>query len=122
MYGTLSFPRPHASVIKLSQNTSGSISGSVIFISCLFSNSSSVLGILEIKLALSQAARGRVVVGSYLVERGNGSRGVAAEAVAFLDCADGALEVGAVQQLRELQEAVAQDKQLGHRQTDRLSL
>lgn len=39
------------------------------------------------------------------MERGNGSRGVAAEAIAFLDCADDALEVGAVQQLRELQEA-----------------
>lgn len=48
-----------------------------------------------------------------LVERGNGSRGVAAEAIAFLDCGDGALEVGAVQQLGELQEAVAQHKQLG---------
>lgn len=54
-----------------------------------------------------------VVVGSYLVERGNHSRGVAAEAIAFLDGGDGALEVGAVHQLGELQEAVAQDEQLG---------
>lgn len=59
---------------------------------------------------------GYVIVGSYLVERGNGSWGVAAEAIASLDCGDGALEVSTVQQLRELQEAVAQDKQLG--QTD----
>jgi len=57
--------------------------------------------------------RAYVIVGSYLIERGNGSRGVAAEAIAPLDRGDGALEVGAVQQLRELQEAVAQDEQLG---------
>lgn len=49
------------------------------------------------------------------MQRGNGSRGVAAEAVASLDCADGALEVGAVQQLGQLQEAVAEHEQLGHR-------
>lgn len=56
---------------------------------------------------------GYVIVGSYLVERGNGSRGVAAEAIASLDRGDGALEVGTVQQLRELQHSVAQDEQLG---------
>lgn len=56
---------------------------------------------------------GYVCVGSHLVERGNGSRGVAVQAVAPLDGGDGTLEVRAVQQLRELQEAVAQDEQLG---------
>lgn len=56
---------------------------------------------------------GYVFVGSHLVERGNGSRGVAVQAVAPLDGGDGTLEVRAVQQLRELQEAVAQDEQLG---------
>lgn len=113
----LSFHWPHASAIKPSQSPSGSHLGSVILICCLFSNSSFVFGLLGIKFSCSQAARGCVVVGSYLVEWGNGSRGVAAEAVASLDCADCALEAGAVQQLGELQEAVAQDKQLGH--TDR---
>lgn len=46
------------------------------------------------------------------MQRGNGSRGVAAEAVASLDCGDDALEVSAVKQLGELQEAVAKDKEL----------
>ena len=50
------------------------------------------------------------------MERGNSSRGVAAEAIASLDSGDDALEVGAVQQLRELQQSVAQDEQL--RRTD----
>lgn len=54
---------------------------------------------------------------SYLIQRGNGSWGVAAEAVASLDGWDGALEVGAVEQLRKLQEAVAQDEQLQERKT-----
>lgn len=57
---------------------------------------------------------GCVFVGSYLMERGNGSRGIAAEAKAALDGGDGALEVGAVEQLRELQQAVTQDEQLRH--------
>lgn len=51
------------------------------------------------------------------MERGNGSRGVATEAIASLDRGDGTLEVSAVQQLRELQEAVAQDEQLGQDDT-----
>lgn len=46
------------------------------------------------------------------MQRGNGGRGVAAEAVAPLDGGDDALEVGAVEQLGELQEAVAQHEQL----------
>lgn len=61
---------------------------------------------------------GYVCVGSHLVERGNGSRGVAVQAVAPLDGGDGTLEVRAVQQLRELQEAVAQDEQLGEKKGD----
>lgn len=104
------------SVIKLFQNAwvPLELSGSVILICCLFSNSSFVIGILGIKLSWFQTVWGYVIVGSYLVERGNGSRGVAAEAIASLDCGDGALEVGAVQQLGELQQSVAQDEQLGH--------
>lgn len=105
------------SVIKQFQNTGvwPQSSGSVILISCLFSSSSFVIGSLEINLSWS--VWGYVIVGSYLVERGNGSWGVAAEAVAPLDCGDDALEVSAVQQLGKLQEAVAQDKQL--RKTDK---
>lgn len=61
---------------------------------------------------ISDRVWGYVIFGSYLVERGNGSRGVAAEAIASLDCGDDALEVSTVQQLGELQEAVAQDKEL----------
>lgn len=53
-----------------------------------------------------------VSFGSHLIEGGDGSRRVAAEAVAPLDGGDDALEVGAVQQLGELQEAVAQDEEL----------
>lgn len=100
------------SVIKQFQNTGvwPQSSGSVILISCLFSSSSFVIGSLEINLSWS--VWGYVIVGSYLVERGNGSWGVAAEAVAPLDCGDDALEVSAVQQLGKLQEAMAQDKQL----------
>lgn len=106
------------SVIKLFQNARVplELSGSVILICCLFSNSSFVIGTLEIKLSWSQSVWGYVIVGSYLVERGNSSRGVAAEAIASLDSGDDALEVGAVQQLRELQQSVAQDEQL--RRTD----
>lgn len=84
------------------------LTGSVILICGLFSDSFFVVDILEINPSLW----GYVFVGSYLVQRGNGSWGVAAEAVASLDCSDGALEVGAVEQLRELQEAMAQDEQL----------
>lgn len=91
-------------------------SGSEIMICCLFSNSSSVIGSLEINLPRPQTVWGCVIVGFYLVERGNGSWGVAAEAIASLDCGDDALEVSGVQQLGELQEAVAQHEQLG--QTD----
>lgn len=61
---------------------------------------------------------GYVCVGSHLVERGNGSRGVAVQTIAPLDGGDGTLEVRAVQQLRELQEAVAQDEQLGEKKGD----
>lgn len=57
------------------------------------------------------------------MQGGNGSRGVAAEAVASLDCGDDALEVGAVEQLGELQEAVAQDEELaGTHREDRRTL
>lgn len=51
--------------------------------------------------------------GSHLVQRRDGSRRVAAEAVAALHGGDDALEVGAVEQLGELQEAVAQHEELG---------
>lgn len=50
---------------------------------------------------------------SHLVQRRDGSRRVAAEAVAALHGGDDALEVGAVEQLGELQEAVAQHEELG---------
>lgn len=55
---------------------------------------------------------GYVIVGAYLMQRGNGSWGVAAEAITSLNCGDDALEVSAVEQLGELQEAVAQDEEL----------
>lgn len=105
------------SVLKLYQNTWVLLewrgSEEVWFWCCVFSNSSFVISMFQIKRSWSQSVWGHVVVGSHLVERGNGSRGVAAEAVASLDSGDGALEVGAVEQLRELQEAMAQDEQLG---------
>lgn len=46
------------------------------------------------------------------MQRRDGSRRVAAEAVAPLHGGDDALEVGAVEQLGELQEAVAQHEEL----------
>lgn len=48
----------------------------------------------------------------YLIEGGKRSCRVAAEAIASLNCGDDALEVSTVQQLRQLQKAVAQDEQL----------
>lgn len=75
-------------------------------------------------IALSERGEGvPVSFGSHLIEGGDGSRWVAAEAVAPFDGGDDALEVGAVQQLGELQEAVAQDEELaggwGHEQEDK---
>lgn len=51
------------------------------------------------------------------MQRRDGSRRVAAEAVAPLHSGDDALEVGAVEQLGELQEAVAQHEELGDTKT-----
>lgn len=49
---------------------------------------------------------------THLVQWGDGSWWVAAETEAALDGGDGAFEVGAVEELRELQQSMAQDEQL----------
>lgn len=53
-----------------------------------------------------------MVFNYYLIEGGKRSCRVAAEAIASLNCGDDALEVGAVQKLRQLQKTMAQDEQL----------
>lgn len=52
------------------------------------------------------------------MQRGNGSWGVAAETIASLNCGDDALEVSAVEQLGELQEAMAQDEELEYKEQE----
>lgn len=55
---------------------------------------------------------GGKVGGHYLIEGRQQSRGLAGEAEAFLHCGDGALEVAGDHELRQLQQAVAQDEEL----------
>lgn len=48
----------------------------------------------------------------YLMEGRDGSWGEAIQAIASLDCGDGALEVRAIQELSELEQAMTQHKDL----------
>lgn len=50
---------------------------------------------------------------AYLIQAGNETRGRTGEAKALLDGGEAALEVGAVQELGELQEAMAEHEHLG---------
>lgn len=50
---------------------------------------------------------------AYLIQAGNETRGRTGEAEALLDGGEAALEVGAVQELAELQEAMAEHEHLG---------